>query len=155
MMQKRFIEYDDLTYRIIGVAMNVHRALGPGFSEVVYQRAIGVGLQSAGLQAEREKLIEVFYQGNAVGQGRVDYLVEDAILVELKAVERLTSAHEAQVISYLAAFGREVGLLLNFGAAKLEYRRIIPPLSVQRSKAYHHRVEAWKEQWQMARDQRQ
>ena len=147
MAQKRFVEYDDLTYKIIGVAMDVHKALGPGFPEVVYQRAMGVGFQSSGLQAEREKLIEVFYQGVAVGQGSVDYLVEDAIPVELKAVDLLTSVHEAQLISYLTALGREVGLLLNFGTAKLAYRRIIPPLSVQRSEAYRRRVEAWKARW--------
>jgi len=146
MSLRRFSEYDELTYRIIGVAMDVHTALGPGFPEVVYQRAFAVGLQKVGLGAEREQTIEVIYEHETVGQGVVDYLVEDAIPVELKAIETLSVTHEAQVISYLTALGREVGLLINFGTAKLEYKRIIPPFSVQRSRAYQARVEAWKSQ---------
>jgi GxxExxY protein len=152
MTLKRFSDYDDLTYRIIGSAMNVHRSLGPGFPEAVYHRALAIALQKAGLGAESEKPMEVIYDGQSVGQGFVDLLAEDAIPVELKAIETLLPTHEAPAISYLAALGREVGLLINFGTAKLEYPRIIPPFSVQRGQAYQARVEAWKSQRQLSRN---
>lgn len=146
MAQKRFTEYDGLSYRIIGAAMDVHRALGPGFPEVVYHRALAIALQKAGLRAETQRPVDVAYESEIVGHGVADVLVEDAIPVELKAIEALSPTHEAQVISYLVALGREVGLLLNFGTAKLEYKRIIPPFSVQSSHAHQARVEAWKSQ---------
>ena len=135
-------EYGDLTFRIIGAAMAVHKALGPGFPEKIYQKALAIELTRRGMRFEREKLIEVFYDGVELGDFYIDFLIENCIIVELKAVEQLTLHHQQQVISYLAASGREVALLIDFGAASLEYKRLLPPLSVQRSQAYQSRLRA-------------
>ncbi len=136
-------EYGDLTYRIIGAAMAVHRTLGPGFPESVYQKALAVEFGRQGIEFERERPVQVVYEGVVLGDFYLDSLVENRIIVELKAVESLSSQHQQQAISYLAASGLEVALFINFGAGSLQYKRLLPPRSVQQSPAYRARLRAW------------
>ncbi len=116
----------ELTEKIIGCAFKVQRTLGPGFLEAVYQRALAVELTRAGLKAELEAPLKVIYDGCVVGDYSADILVEAKVVVELKAVQSLTTAHEVQVVHYLTAIGIEVGLLINFGAATLQFKRKHP-----------------------------
>ena len=118
-------DYDELTHKIIGCAMTVHRKLKMGFPEVVYQRALAIELFKQEVSAEREIDLPIFYDGEKVGSRRADFFVESRVLVEMKAVECLTSAHEAQLLNYLEAFRIQVGLLLNFGSQSLEIKRLI------------------------------
>jgi GxxExxY protein len=104
----------DVTGRVIGAAIEVHRHLGPGFLEEVYEQALCHELALRGIAYERQAPCVVVYKGVAVGEGRLDLLVEDAVVVELKAVDRLAPIHEAQLLSYLKATGKRLGLLLNF-----------------------------------------
>ncbi|MFN2316366.1 MAG: GxxExxY protein [Gemmatimonadales bacterium] len=117
------MEHEELTGRILGCAMTVHRTLGPGFLESVYQRALSHELQKAGLRVESETAIVVKYDGVEVGVFSADLLVEGVILVENKALRALAPTHEVQLVNYLTATGIEVGLLLNFGAERLGYKR--------------------------------
>lgn len=117
------MEHEELTRTIIGSAMAVHRVLGPGFLESVYQNALAHELRKAGLKVECERKVQVSYDGVVVGDFSCDLLVEDAVLLELKAVQALAPAHEVQLVNYLTATGIEVGLLLNFGGQRLEYKR--------------------------------
>ena len=117
------MQHESITQTIIGCAMKVHRTLGPGFLESVYQNALLHELRRAGLRAEPEKPIQVFYEEVLVGDFLADIVVEGRIVIENKAVRTLTAAHEAQVVNYLTATGIEVGLLLNFGADSLEFKR--------------------------------
>jgi GxxExxY protein len=142
-------EYDDLTYRVIGAAMTVHKTLGPGFPEVFYQRALAIELGRQGLDYEQEKPVEIFYGDTKLGDFYLDFMVENRVIVELKAVDQLSTYHQQQAISYLTATGREVALLINFGTASLEHKRILPPLAVQRSDAYRSRRKAWRTQLKM------
>lgn len=112
-----------LTEKIIGCAMKVHSTLGPGFLESVYQKALAHELRKAGLQVESEKAITVHYDGAPVGDFSADMLVEDRVLLELKANQTLAPANEVQLVNYLAATGIEIGLLLNFGAERLDFKR--------------------------------
>ena len=125
------LAFEDLTGRIIGCAIAVHRELGPGFLESVYEQAMAVELRRAGLHFERQKLLPVHYQGELVGEHRLDLLVEAPIVVELKAVSALEDIHFAIVRSYLKAARLEHGLLLNFAAMPLTVRRVLfhPALS--------------------------
>lgn len=104
--------------------MKIHRYLGNGFQERIYQRCLEVEFKALSLVYEREKWQRIFYEGVHVGARRVDFLVEEKVLVELKAVIHMENAHLAQAINYLEAFGLDVGLLINFGATSLEYRRL-------------------------------
>ena len=115
--------YDQLTQQIIGLAMKVHRVLGPGFLESVYLKALLIELRKAGMQAEEEKRIGVLYEGASVGEFAADILVEDRVILELKAVESLRKAHEVQTVNYLTATGLDTGLLINFGSERLQFRR--------------------------------
>ena len=99
--------------------MKIHRHLGNGFQEVIYQRCLEIELKNLGLNFEREKNQNIFYEGIAVGTRRVDFLVEEKILIELKAITQLENVHLAQAINYIEAFELEVGLLINFGATSL------------------------------------
>jgi GxxExxY protein len=117
------MEHEKLTKTIIGCAMKVHRMLGQGFLESVYQKALAHELQKAGLRFECEKPIQVSYDGVVVGDFIADMLVEATVMVENKAVQTLVSAHEVQLVNYLSATGIEIGLLINFGAEKLEFKR--------------------------------
>lgn len=117
------MEDEALTEKIIGCAMQVHRTLGPGFLESVYQKALAHDLRKVGLHVICQHPIQVTYDGVIVGDFIADMLVEGRIIIELKAVQTLAKAHEVQLVNYLTATGIEIGLLLNFGAASLEFKR--------------------------------
>ena len=117
------IEESELTETIIGCAMRVHSALGPGFLESVYQRALEHELRKAGVQAECQLPLSVHYDGVIVGEFMADLIVEGKVMIELKANQALVSANEAQLVNYLTATGIEIGLLINFGAQRLEFKR--------------------------------
>lgn len=114
----------EITEKIIGCAMRVHSALGNGFQEVIYQRALEMEMYDNGIKFGREISIPVHYKNRQIGERRVDFLVENIICVELKALVNLEKVHLAQAKNYLEAFNLEVGLLLNFGSISLEFRRI-------------------------------
>jgi GxxExxY protein len=113
----------DLAGKVIGLAMKVHSTLGPGFLESVYHSALAHELVKAGLQFESEKRLNVSYDGVTVGQFVADFLIKDDLVVELKAVQTLVTAHEVQTVNYLVAIGKDVGLLLNFGGERLEFKK--------------------------------
>ena len=113
---------DEICYKVIGAAMAVHRHFGSGYLEEVYKNAMMVELEAAGLQAEKEVPIAVAYKGVRVGDYRADIVVENCLILELKAVTALNAAHEAQLVNYLNATGIEDGLLVNFGAASLQHK---------------------------------
>ena len=115
--------YEELTRKIIGCGFETSNELGVGFLESVYEKAMVVALTDAGLKARSQVPIEVSFRGRPVGEFFADIVVEGKVIVELKAVRTLVSVHEAQVINYLKATGVEVGLLMNFGNPRLEYRR--------------------------------
>ena len=118
---------NDLTYRIIGAAMAVHNALGPGYKEEVYERALAAELRKREIPARSQHPVEVYHEDVPVALFYLDLFVEDTVVVELKAFShQLTNDERAQVINYLKATGAPVGLLFNFGRRKLEYKRIFP-----------------------------
>ena len=124
-MEKAIKIEDSLTYKVIGCAMKVHGILGNGFQEVIYQRSLSVEFEKQGLSFVREQEKPVFYKDVEVGTRRVDFLVEDKVLVELKAIITLEDVHLAQALNYLEAFKLKTGLLINFGARSLEYKRLL------------------------------
>jgi GxxExxY protein len=113
-------ELDDLARRVIRAAIEVHRHLGPGFLEIGYEEALSIELRLRGIPFERQKLILVGYEDRAVGEGKLDILVNERLIVELKAVETLSAIHKAQVISYLRATRLHLGLLINFNVPVLK-----------------------------------
>ena len=117
------MEHESLTGAIIGGGMKVHRTLGPGFLESVYENALALELTSRGLRVQRDRRLRVHYEGAVVGEFVVDLLVDDKIAVKVKAVRALTPKHEAQVVNYLTAIGLETGLLMNFGSDELQFKR--------------------------------
>ena len=119
------LKYAELTEKIIGIYYDVYNEVGPGFLESVYSNCMQIALKEAGLKVEREVPIPVWFHGQDVGQFRADLLVESVILLELKAVQALGPSHEAQVINYLKATELEVCLLLNFGAPRPQFRRVV------------------------------
>ncbi len=119
------LAHEELTGRIIACAIEVHKALGPGFLESIYEAALVVELKRAGLRVEQQKPLPIFYREIMVGEHRLDLLVEDKIVVELKAISELEDIHFAIVRSYLKAAGLEHGLLLNFAAMPLTVKRVI------------------------------
>ena len=116
--------YEELTAKILEACFEVSNELGAGFLESVYQNALTLALRQKGLKFESQKPIMVIFRGEPVGQFYADLLVDEKVIVELKAVSILLPEHQAQVINYLKATGIEVGLLVNFGKPKLEYRRL-------------------------------
>ena len=117
-------KYSALTAKIIGCAMAVHKALGNGFQEVIYQRALEIEMKMANISFEREFEIPIFYREQQIGTRRVDFLVEGIISVELKATTKLEDTHFAQAINYLEAYKLEIGLLINFGEMSLVFKRL-------------------------------
>jgi GxxExxY protein len=118
-------KYSDLTGKIIGCAMRVHSALGNGFKEVIYQRALQIEMADEGIAFTREQEMPIYYKNQQIGTRRVDFLVEGFVSVELKAITKLEDVHLAQAINYLEAYDLEIGLLINFGSKSLEHKRII------------------------------
>ena len=118
------MDITDLTYRIIGCAMQVHSTLGNGFQEVIYQRALAVEMAYQALSFEREKEMPIFYREQQIGTRRVDFFVEGLVMVELKAIQIIEDVHKAQAINYLEAYNIADGLLLNFGGLSLEVKRV-------------------------------
>jgi len=116
---------DPQTYAIIGTAMAVHGELGYGFLEGVYQAAPEREFRCRGIPYEREKSLQVFYRGEAIAEYRADFICYEQIIVELKAIQKLSGREEAQIINYLKATGLHRGLLINFGTASLEYKRFV------------------------------
>ena len=124
-MKKDGYKYSDITSKIIGCAYQVHNTLGTGFQEVIYQRSMQIEMEKQGLTFVRELEIPIYYDESEVGTRRVDFLVEDKVMVELKAISQLEKVHLAQGLNYLEAYHLEVGLLINFGSTKLEFKRLI------------------------------
>ncbi|GAA5038522.1 hypothetical protein GCM10011506_36410 [Marivirga lumbricoides] len=118
------MEFEEITHKIIGCAMKVHSTLGNGFQEVIYQRALAIEMEKQGLTFKREMEMTIFYEGVEIGIRRVDFFVQDSIMVELKALIRLDEAHLAQAMNYCQAYNLPIGLLLNFGAKSLEFKRV-------------------------------
>ena len=123
-MIKEEYKYSDLTSKIIGCAMTVHTALGNGFQEVIYQRALEIEMFLAKIKFSREFKMPIFYRDEHIGTRRVDFLVESVVSVELKATTKLEDVHFAQAINYLEAYNLEIGLLLNFGEKSLNVKRL-------------------------------
>ena len=119
------LEYADLTEKIIGAAIEVHRKLGPGFLESIYEAALCIELRKGGLSFERQLLVPIFYEDHEIGQHRLDLYVEREIVVELKTVKGFKDVHFSIVRSYLRAVGKNHGLLLNFASTTLEVKRVI------------------------------
>jgi len=124
---KEEYRYSDLTGKIIGCAMEVHKILGNGFQEVIYQRALAIEMSRQGLEFSREHEMEIFYKGEQIGTRRVDFFVEGKIMVELKAVVQIEDVHLAQAINYLEAYSLDIGLLINFGNTSLQFKRVMKP----------------------------
>ncbi len=124
MINERY-KYSALTGHIIGCAMEVHRRLGNGFQEVIYQRALAIELTEASIPFKRELEMPIFYREQPIGSRRVDFFIDDCVSVELKAISQLEDVHLAQAINYLEAYNLEVGLLINFGARSLQYKRVV------------------------------
>lgn len=117
-------KHSELTGKIIGFCMKVHSTLGTGFQEVIYQRALAIELSLANISFAREFEMPIYYREEHIGTRRVDFLVEDEISVELKALTKLEDVHFAQAINYLEAYNLEVGLLINFGERSLNFKRL-------------------------------
>ena len=116
-----------LTYEIIGCAMKVHNTLGPGFQEVIYQRCLAIELDRISIDYAREHSYPIYYDGIDVGTRRADFIVDDKVVVELKALVKLEDVHLAQAKNYTVAFDYPIGLLINFGGKSLQYKRIYNP----------------------------
>jgi len=119
------LEFDNLSNDIIGAAIEVHKKLGPGFLESIYQSALPLELRKKGLTVETQKEIKIYYDGKEIGTHRLDLVVNNLIIVELKTVKEFDDAHIAQVLSYLKASGLKIGLLLNFAKAMIDIKRVV------------------------------
>jgi GxxExxY protein len=122
---KTNIIYPDLSYEIMGAIFEVHKELGPGFLESIYEKALIEELSSRGMKIETQKVIDLTYKNKKIGAHRLDLVVEDKVVVELKTVERFSIHHKAQLISYLRASGYKLGILVNFSRSKVEYLRVL------------------------------
>jgi GxxExxY protein len=115
---------NELTHKIIDCAMKVHSTLGNGFQEVIYQRALAIEMEFQGLSFEREKEMPIFYREMNIDTRRVDFFVQNSVMVELKAIEKLEDVHRAQAINYCEAYNIADGLLINFGGKSLDFKRV-------------------------------
>lgn len=118
------MKHEETSRKIIGCAMKVHSTLGNGFQEVIYQRALAIEMEKAGLPFQREMEMTILYEGIDIGTRRVDFFVEEIFMVELKALIKLEEVHLAQAMNYCQAYNLPIGLLLNFGAKSLEFKRV-------------------------------
>ena len=121
------MEKDELTYNVIGCAMKVHNTLGAGFQEVIYQRCLAIELEKVGLSFAREQEHTIIYDGVDVGTRRADFVIENKIVVEIKALINLEDVHIAQAKNYTVAYDFPKGLLINFGSQSLQYKLIFNP----------------------------
>ena len=119
--------YDNITYMINGCAMQVHNKIGNGFQEVIYQRCLAFELERAGLSFVREIEQDVFYKSLLAGTRRADFIVENTVIVELKALTHLENVHLAQAKNYLVAYNKPIGLLINFGSTSLQFKKLFNP----------------------------
>ena len=126
MIEEKYPE-SELTGKIIGCAMEVHKHLGNGFQEVIYQRALEIEMKNQRINFNREFEMEIFYKNESIGNRRVDFFVENKVMVELKAITQLEDVHLAQAINYLEAYKIDIGLLINFGAKSLQFKRLMRP----------------------------
>jgi len=124
MDEMKYNSINELTHKIIGCAMEVHNQLGNGFQEVIYQRALAIEFGLQDILFVREMEMELTYKGHHIGTRRVDFFVEDAVMVEIKAIENLEGMHKAQAINYCEAYNIADGLLINFGNLRLQYHRV-------------------------------
>jgi len=118
------MKHKELTFKIIGCAMEVHKHLGNGFQELIYQRALAIEMASQGLNFSREFKMQISYKGQNIGTRRVDFFVEELIMVEIKAKINLEDVHLAQAMNYVEAYHLEIGLLINFGSKSLQHKRV-------------------------------
>jgi len=118
------MKYEELTHKIIGCAMKVHSTLGNGFQEVIYQRALAIEMKKQNLSYQREMEMQIYYDGFDIGTRRVDFFVENNIMVEIKALINLEDVHLAQAMNYCQAYNLPIGLLINFGAKSLQFKRV-------------------------------
>ncbi|MDH5399835.1 MAG: GxxExxY protein [Cyclobacteriaceae bacterium] len=128
-----FNDINELTHKIIGCAMEVHNTLGNGFQEVIYQRALAIEFSLQNLLFARELEMELQYKDELIGTRRVDFLVEDRVMVEIKAIEKLEGVHKAQAINYCEAYNIADGLLINFGAQSLQFHRVYNKKLIKKS----------------------
>ena len=122
------MQYKELTERIIGCAYKVYSTMGFGFLESVYENCLMIELEKEGLNAERQRAINVYYKDTLVGEFKADIVVEDTVIVELKSVRQMTSAHEVQLVNYLVATNMPVGLIVNFAENKVQVKRKLKEL---------------------------
>ncbi len=122
------MEYSELTEKVIGCAYHVYNKMGFGFLEGIYEKCMLIELRKAGLNAESQKPITVYYEDEIVGEFVADIIVNDTVIVELKSLRRIIKAHEVQLVNYLVATGKPVGLILNFGERKVEVKRKVKDL---------------------------
>lgn len=120
-------KYSDITEKIIGSAIEVHKILGNGFREVIYQRALAKEMFLRNVGFAREFEMPIWYKDEQIGTRRVDFLVENVVSVEIKAITQLEDVHLAQALNYLEAYNIEIGMLINFGAKSLQFKRLINP----------------------------
>ncbi len=128
-------KHSELTSKIIGCAIEVHKHLGNGFQEVIYQRALEIEFRLQGINVQREFEMPLSYKGEEIGTRRVDFFVEEKIMVEIKAIIQLEDVHLAQAINYLEAYNLEVGLLINFGSKSLDFKRIMNKKFINQSQS--------------------
>ncbi len=128
------MQYKELTEKIIGCAYRVYNTMGYGFLESVYEKCLLIELNKAGLKAQAQQPITVFYDGEIVGEYFVDIIVEDVVILELKSVRRVVTAHEMQLVNYLTATHKDVGLIINFGDKKVDVKRKVRELPANLSK---------------------
>jgi GxxExxY protein len=125
MVAKTAKELDDLSNRIIGLAIGIHKKLGPGFQEKIYQEALLKEFKKDGMEYEKQKIIRVDYDGQSLGNQRIDLLVDEEIILEIKACSKIIPIYRDQLISYLKTIDKRLGLILNFGRSKLEIKRVV------------------------------
>ena len=125
------MQHKELTEKIIAAAYNVYNKMGFGFLESVYEKCLLIELRKRGLKAESQKPITVEYENEVVGEFKADILVEDTVILELKSIRQITQAHEVQLVNYLVATGKQVGLILNFGEQKVDVKRKVKDLVLE------------------------
>ncbi len=124
-MNKSEILYKDLSFKVVGLAMQVHNTLGFGFLEKIYENSLMVLLKREGIKAKQQAPITVYFEGENVGEYFADILIEDKIILELKSADNIVNAHRAQTLNYLKATGLNLAIILNFGKERLEYERLV------------------------------